>query len=449
MTDNNRTATVAPPPVSRLTRAQRRALDARARIEAQRADDQIALERLEARREHMRARAELAAERRRLADEARQARRAAKAQARTRWRTAAAAAAVRLGRRIVLTGTNVGVNGVAVVGQVLALAGVGWPIWAAVAAAVVIESVAIYVGWHAHVALVEGDSAARIRLVSYGIGLAVAWLNYSHNDPRVAWLYAGCSAASPWLWAMHSRHVHRKQLRAEGLIDPRAPKFSALRWALHPAETAAALWWAVGEGIQSPAVAIAAVRQRRHAAAARDALDEGHAALQDAAAAALQLAVEVLDDTPSDTPGDTSPPVADEVAAAVANLSDFPARARALLAMLATIPDTPTDTPAATTPPVAPVVSLPAPDDDPHPPQPDPADPGPTPDDDDNATKVATMRRYWDEQMEKGVVPSGAELARAAGAHPSLGRRKRREWLDEVDGRKRRGLLSRRRAATA
>jgi len=44
------------------------------------------------------------------------------------------------------------------------------------------------------------------------------------------------------------------------------------------------------------------------------------------------------------------------------------------------------------------------------------------------------MRRFWDREVTRGRVPTGAELSRAAGVPPTtgLGRRKRREWEAEL-----------------
>ncbi|TMR99483.1 hypothetical protein [Nonomuraea basaltis] len=166
------------------------------------------------------------------------------------------------GRLAVMSITNVGVNVVAVAGQFLVFQAMGWPTLLAVLGAAIVESVAVYVSWHAHVALREGDSAWWQRMTSYLIGAAAGYLNFTHV-PETPELFAACSLASPWLWSMHSRHLHRKDLRQKKLIDPRAPKFSPLRWVLHTGETFAAFRWAVGEGIQSPTAAVQVVRQAR------------------------------------------------------------------------------------------------------------------------------------------------------------------------------------------
>lgn len=59
------------------------------------------------------------------------------------------------------------------------------------------------------------------------------------------------------------------------------------------------------------------------------------------------------------------------------------------------------------------------------------------------ATESVTeaMRRHWQDAISEDRVPTGAELARAAGCRDSYGRRKRKEWLEELDGRVRRRLL--------
>lgn len=71
------------------------------------------------------------------------------------------------------------------------------------------------------------------------------------------------------------------------------------------------------------------------------------------------------------------------------------------------------------------------------------AEEGDTGDDTETATPSATeaMRKYWEEAIDKGRVPSGPELADAGGCGKSYGGRMRREWLDALDGRTRRRLI--------
>lgn len=286
-----------PPGPRRPTRAERRLAAEAARAQREAIRDQ-------ARRDHERRREQLRAER--------AARRAAAAQA---WRVRLAA----WWHRLVLVAAIVGVNAVAVLGQVEAFKGFDWPLIQAIAVAAVVESIAIYVGWHAHVALVEGDSVMRLRLTSYAIAAGVGALNYHHYAPdwvpsEKAIMFGFASLLSPWLWAMHSRHQHRAQLRAAGLIDPRAPKFSALRWLLWRRETWAALRWAVRHGEQSPSAAILGVQLEQAtaeatalAAGARADVVRAQAALIAAQSAALEVAGKVkLPVSSADRGGDSS-----------------------------------------------------------------------------------------------------------------------------------------------
>jgi hypothetical protein len=53
---------------------------------------------------------------------------------------------------------------------------------------------------------------------------------------------------------------------------------------------------------------------------------------------------------------------------------------------------------------------------------------------DADRSAVAAMRRFWNNEIAQGRVPTGAELSRAAGVPPTtgLGRRKRREWQADL-----------------
>jgi len=156
-----------------------------------------------------------------------------------------------------------GVNGWAVYGQA------GWAVkalalgtLAACLFAATVESVAVYLACEAHAAQLAGDSSIKIRAMSYLTGAAVGAMNYSHyavngwRYPNPAALTFGAlSALSPWLWAIRSRSLHRDQLRAAGLIDPRAARFSAGRWLHFPVRTLRALRWSIETGVTDPAAA--------------------------------------------------------------------------------------------------------------------------------------------------------------------------------------------------
>ena len=234
-----------PPLVVFRSKSERLAAKARARAEAaqyaieeQRARDQVALERLEAEREMAKVRDELTAQAKKQQDEA--------AAERSTFRQ-------RISRAVVLATANVGVNAVAVLGQVLALTlGLGWHWWAAVPLALVVESVAVNVGYIAHDKLINGYSAGWLRMLSYGIGAAVGWFNYEHNTGTItnaagievplptadyAIVFGAASVLSPVLWQIYSQWKHWQQLRDADLLDSRPPKFARARWILWLFET--------------------------------------------------------------------------------------------------------------------------------------------------------------------------------------------------------------------
>lgn len=148
----------------------------------------------------------------------------------------------------------------------------GWPPIAAAMLGIALESIAIYVGYHAHLAQLEDDSAFGLRLASYTIGLVVGALNGSHylgahGQVTAAAIGIGLlSASSPWLWGIHSRRQSRDILRARGLIEPRAVRLGKTRWLWHPIRSARVMWVATWAGIQSPAEAIAAIEPQSNAA---------------------------------------------------------------------------------------------------------------------------------------------------------------------------------------
>jgi len=244
----------------------------RAKLEKQRTRDQRAYERIEARREIARLRAEYRAERR--------ARRHA--------------ATARLSRAAVLAVPNVAVNAIAVIGQVLALtSSLGWPWYAAAPIALAIESVAINIGYYAHHRLLHGESAWTLRALAHTMGIAVGWLNYTHTTPDLAIVCGGASVLSPILWQIYSQWRSREKMRAEGLLEPRAPRFGKLRWLIPSlrGETWAALKLAVAEGIQSPAVALAVLHASQAYAAGVAAAHRGRTAAIDTHTALTELAV--------------------------------------------------------------------------------------------------------------------------------------------------------------
>lgn len=255
-----------------------------AMVEVQRARDQREFEALEAEREKARIRSELAEHAKQQEDQAAAERRSLRQ---------------RISRAVVLASANGGVNAVAVLGQVLGLTlGMGWPWWAAVPVALVAESVAVNVGYISHDKLINGYSAGWLRTLSYAIGVAVGWFNYTENSnvpltKEYALVFGACSLLSPVLWQIYSQWKHWEQLRMQGMLEARAPKFAKLRWIIPSlrGETWQAFKLAIAEGIQSPDVAIGEVRARAITGTARDTLQAAREELIRAQGDALRLAL--------------------------------------------------------------------------------------------------------------------------------------------------------------
>jgi hypothetical protein len=168
------------------------------------------------------------------------------------------------------------VNGFAVVGQAgFAHDRLHWQLLAAAGFAGTLESIALYIGYHAHAALMAGDSATKLRLASYSVGAVIGGINYEHYaGPRgeptaMAVIFGLLSLISPWLWAMHGRYKNRRRLEQLGLIDERAPHFSAAKWLHFPIQTWGALRYGIGHNIKDPAVAWDGYQQERAAKKAR------------------------------------------------------------------------------------------------------------------------------------------------------------------------------------
>ena len=158
------------------------------------------------------------------------------------------------------------VNALAVVGQTQwAGTHLHWTIPGRLLFAAALETVALSVSYYAHRSLLEGDSAVRLRLGAYSIAAGAATINYQeHGGPHweptpAAAVFAAASLLSPILWTMYSRYASRSVMRAAGLIDRRAARFSVARWALFPGRTLRAFRYSVWASVQSPAEAIKVV----------------------------------------------------------------------------------------------------------------------------------------------------------------------------------------------
>jgi hypothetical protein len=154
------------------------------------------------------------------------------------------------------------VNSVAFAGQFAYIREhIQWIIIAQVAFALALESIALYLTFMAHEALMADDSAYGLRVLSYGFGALIGAMNYSHYShglrPTFAAVATGLfSISSPFLWGIYSRRASRDALRAKGLIEARAVKLGSLRWLLWFRESAGVFRLSVWRGENTPAQAI-------------------------------------------------------------------------------------------------------------------------------------------------------------------------------------------------
>lgn len=132
----------------------------------------------------------------------------------------------------------------------------------AVLVSVALESIAIYLMWLAHQALIEDDAAFRPRLAAYGMALLIGVLNYSHYmrpgwRPDVAAVTFGMmSVISPWLWSAYSRRVSRPLLKDMNLIEGHAVRLGITRWFFHAYRCLRVMRAATWAGENRPAGAI-------------------------------------------------------------------------------------------------------------------------------------------------------------------------------------------------
>lgn len=160
------------------------------------------------------------------------------------------------------------VNALTVYGQLAyamaAIAPASWLLLARVALsigfAVAIESVSLYVQWHAHDALLlKSHSTARsLRRWSFLIAIAVGCMNYSHFAGRdfhptaAAIAFGMLSLLSPWMWGLHSRRAARIQLLKERRVDDAGAEFSSTRKRAFPIRTMKAYRWSIDHNVTDP-----------------------------------------------------------------------------------------------------------------------------------------------------------------------------------------------------
>ena len=131
----------------------------------------------------------------------------------------------------------------------------------AVAFSAALESIAVYVQWHAHDALMlkAHATAASLRRAAWLIAAVVAAINYAHFADGIAptaaaVAFALLSLLSPWLWGLHTRRAQHVQLLAEdaNLIDDAGVEFSPKRRRMFPIRSLMAARWSIEHNERDP-----------------------------------------------------------------------------------------------------------------------------------------------------------------------------------------------------
>lgn len=125
-----------------------------------------------------------------------------------------------------------------------------------------IEGIGVFLAFMAMKNLLADQSAGMLRLGSYAIGLLIGFINYWHYageqlTPTVeAVVFGLLSSASPWLWAILSRHLNQARLAELGMTDARLVKLSTARKVLHPTKSFRVIRFAAWHGIKQPERAV-------------------------------------------------------------------------------------------------------------------------------------------------------------------------------------------------
>jgi hypothetical protein len=279
---------------------------AAAEIERERLMAQLAREQQEAAAEHARRQAVADEQERRRRDAARRVERA-EAAARRRKSRAEFAAKLRPVLPLLLINGGAAYAQAAYAYSEIAPAAWNGPsrVAFAVAFSAALESIAVYVQWHAHDALMlkAHATAASLRRAAWAIAAVVAAINYAHFADGIAptaaaVAFALLSLLSPWLWGLHTRRAQHVQLLAEdaSLIDDAGVEFSPKRRRMFPIRSLMAARWSIEHNERDPRKAWEGYNAERAArAAARQA---------DKASRAEKATTPPADPTPDEVPAD-------------------------------------------------------------------------------------------------------------------------------------------------
>ena len=100
-----------------------------------------------------------------------------------------------------------------------------------------LESIAISIAYHAHLARLENLRSGVLRIASVLVALGIATINGSHEihtNLALAATAFGCSFISPFLWEMYSRQVSSVILVKSGHLDYAPIRLGLDRWLFHP-----------------------------------------------------------------------------------------------------------------------------------------------------------------------------------------------------------------------
>lgn len=151
-----------------------------------------------------------------------------------------------------------------------------WDTLGAVLFAVSLESISVFLAYFAHQALVSNDAALRLRLGSYGMGILIGMINFSHYAPgwhvNAEALSVGLlSAWSPVGWGIYSRRVSRDVLMQRGAVEAHSVRLGSVRWTFHPVKSLRVFSATVWDNPRAtPVEAIAAYENRRSAVQGRE-----------------------------------------------------------------------------------------------------------------------------------------------------------------------------------
>jgi hypothetical protein len=321
-----------------------------------------------------------------------------------------------LGRRAMICGPIIAPMAVAWIGQIsFAHDTLKWPLLGALVFAAAWELTTAFAGWMYHQARKDGDRGTLFRCATWLFACSAGAMNYWHALDGVsiykptpkAVSYGAMSLVGIALWELYSSLIHRKHLRADGKVAEARPRFGVARWARYPRITWTAWSLAVRYEIttvsQAWSTAIAEIEKRGHKSGGHSAAAVGPQSSCGPGATTGQGHKTVGGHNASGGHSGTTVPGPRQA-------TDEGATIRATELSAAPVAPGPGENVA---PSVAPAKS--------------------------NLVEFTprgqdqkTMRAHWDDRIAAGVIPSGADLNRAAHKDPkySLGKKYAKQWRE-------------------